>query len=149
MEIGHLDGDKTWVTDNDVDDPKSLPDLATYHVLVRPVKVETKAGSILLPDSFKDDVQFLTNVGRIVKLGPTAFMHTDGHNPTTNPHGKFGCNFAQEGDFVVWGKNRGTKVKIKGVSFVVLTDEELIMKVDNPQDINPMDNLLATTTYRK
>jgi co-chaperonin GroES (HSP10) len=145
MDIGHLDGDKSWITDNNVKDPEVLPDIASYYLLVRPVKVEAKAGSVLLPDSFKDDVQYLTNVGRVVKVGPTAWRDNDG---SQNPYGKFGNHFAKEGDYVIWGKHRGTKLKYQAVSYVLLADDEIVMKVDDPKYVNPMDNIAGTAHYR-
>lgn len=150
MEIGRSDGvHKSWITDNDVPDPENLPDVASYMVLVRPVKVEEKVGSVLLPDAFKDDVQFLTNVGRVVKVGPTAFLDPDAMLAgNKNPHGKHGKKFAKPGDYVVWSKHSGVKIKIKGVAYVLLNDDQLLMKVDDPKDINPMDSLMGTYQHR-
>jgi len=147
MELGRIDPtNKGWMTENEVPDPQKLPELASYMVLVRPIKVESKVGSIQLPDSFTDDVQFLTNVGRVVRMGPTAFI--DPAAKGDNPHGKFKYKFADEGDYVVWAKHSGVKIKIKGVAYVLLNDDQLLMKVDDPSDINPMDGLLGTAQYR-
>jgi co-chaperonin GroES (HSP10) len=147
MELGRVDPPtKSWITDNEVPDPENLPELASYMVLVRPIKVENKVGSIELPDTFRDDVQFLTNVGRVVKLGPTAFIDPDAKG--SNPYGKFAYKFADVDDYVVWGKHSGVKIKIRGISYVLLNDDQLLMKVEDPKDINPMDSLMGTAQYR-
>ena len=58
-----------WISgeEEEVSDPSPLPIIPGYHVLVRPVSVkkETKGG-ILLPDSTKDDMAYLTTVGRVI-----------------------------------------------------------------------------------
>lgn len=152
MELGHVEPlNETWITSDEVPDPDPLPQVLTYHILVRPTKIQetykTKSGTeIYLPDSAKQDIQYLTNVGRVVAKGPTAFLDPDAKNG--NPHGKFGDDLIQEGDFVVWAKHSGTKVKIKGVTLVLLADDQLLMKVESPDDINPMDNLTGMATYR-
>jgi len=155
MEVGRLDS-KDWITDNDIPDPEVLPRPTQYQVMIRPIKVSdtitTKGGSTLfIPDQAKDDIQFLSNVGRVVAKGPTAFIDTDAvHAGAKNPHGKFGDteHIPKIGDYVVWSKNVGTKMKIKGVMFVFLNDDQILMTLDDPQDINPMDNLLGTAQYR-
>lgn len=155
MELGKVEPkNESWITDNEIPDPDPLPQVLQYQVLIRPVKIQetykTRSGvDIYLPDTAKQDIQYLTNVGRVVAMGPTAFIDTDAvHAGASNPHGKFGDKVVKEGDYVVWPKNAGTKVKIKGVTFVLLNDDQLILKVDDPQDINPMDNLTGMATYR-
>ena len=64
----------TWITENEVPDPEVLPELPGYHVLVRPVtiKAETKGG-IILPEKSRDDIAYLTSVGRVLKVGELAY----------------------------------------------------------------------------
>ena len=63
-----------WISDDEINDPKILPDLPGYHILVRPIsiKAETKGG-ILLPDAIKEDISYLTTVGRVLKIGDLAY----------------------------------------------------------------------------
>ena len=61
-----------WITgfEEDISDPDILPDIPGYHVLVRPISVKTKTkGGIYLPDSTKDDIAYLTTVGKVLKIG--------------------------------------------------------------------------------
>ena len=57
-----------WITNKESPDPDVLPNIPGYHVLIRPVAIREKTkGGILLPSKFKDDAQYLTTVGRVVK----------------------------------------------------------------------------------
>ena len=54
-----------WIENEEKPDPEVLPHLPGYHILVRPVSVKSKTkGGLLLPDSVKDDVAYLTTVGK-------------------------------------------------------------------------------------
>ena len=57
-----------WITDEEeVKDPDVLPELPGYHVLIRPVSVKSKTkGGIFIPDSTRDDMSYLTTVGRVI-----------------------------------------------------------------------------------
>ena len=63
-----------WIENEEKPDPKVLPSLPGYHVLVRPVSVKSKTkGGLLLPDSVKDDVAYLTTVGKVLSVGDLAY----------------------------------------------------------------------------
>ena len=113
--------------------------------MIRPVdagtKIKTKSGNTLyLPDEFTSDINYLTNVGQIKAMGPLCYRdpNVKPADGAYYPHGRYTKAWAKVGDYVVWGKNQGTKMKIKGVSFVILQDELVLMILDNPSDINPM-----------
>ena len=59
-----------WITNGEAPDPEVLPKVPGFHLLIRPVSVkqETKGG-ILLPDSTKNDIAYLTTVGKVLKVG--------------------------------------------------------------------------------
>ena len=59
-----------WITDaTETPDPSPLPELPGFHVLVRPVSVKSVTkGGILLPDSTKDDMAYLTTVALMIRL---------------------------------------------------------------------------------
>lgn len=122
-----------WITDDDVADPEVLPELKGYHILVRPVSIKAKTkGGILLPDSVKEDMKYLTTVGRVVSLGELAYADKDKF-----PNGRW----CQVGDYVCYGKHTGTKVLYKGVQFILLFDDQVMMKVGSPTDLDPSFNL--------
>ena len=126
---GALPNDE-WVTDGESPDPTLELDLPSYHVMIRPVviRAETKGG-ILLPDKMKDDIQYLSTVGRVLKLGDLAYNDKD----------KFSKGpWCKVGDYVCYGKHTGTKFLYKGVRLVIMYDDQIIMRIDDPKNLDPM-----------
>jgi hypothetical protein len=63
-----------WITDAEVPDPEVLPEIPGYNILVRPVSVKSETkGGIILPDSLKSDMAYLTTVGRVLRVGNLAY----------------------------------------------------------------------------
>jgi len=123
-----------WITDEEeVADPDVLPELPGYHVLIRPVSVKSKTkGGIFIPDSTRDDMSYLTTVGRVVSVGDLAYM-----DKAKFPTGAW----CQVGDHVSYGKHLGTKLFYKGVRFILLFDDQITMRVQDPKDLDPTFNL--------
>lgn len=123
-----------WVSDEGIELKKEdLPELPGYHVLVQPVSIKQKTkGGIILPDSTKDDIAYLTTVGKVVALGDLAYDDKE----------KFPLGpWCQEGDYVAYGKLIGQKLQYKGVKLLLLFDDQIIMRVDKPSDLDPTFNL--------
>ena len=122
-----------WITDEEeVADPDVLPELPGYHVLIRPVSVKSKTkGGIFIPDSTRDDMSYLTTVGRVVSVGDLAYM-----DKNKFPTGAW----CQVGDHVSYGKNLGTKLFYNGVRFILLFDDQITMRVQDPKDLDPTFN---------
>ena len=74
-QLGNAVKNNLWTTDEDEHpDPDVLPELPGFHVLVRPISIKTKTkGGSILPDSTKDDMAYLTTVGRVIALGDMAY----------------------------------------------------------------------------
>ena len=123
-----------WITDEEeVKDPDVLPELPGYHVLIRPVSVKSKTkGGIFIPDSTRDDMSYLTTVGRVISVGDLAYM-----DKNKFPTGAW-CKI---GDHVSYGKHLGTKLFYKGVRFILLFDDQITMRVQDPKDLDPTFNL--------
>jgi len=79
VNMGKAIKNDLWISDPiEVDDPEVLPELPGFHILVRPVSVKSQTkGGILLPDSTKDDMSYLTTVGKVLALGDLAYMDKD------------------------------------------------------------------------
>ena len=74
VALGKAMQNSSWISDDDTIDPDILPELPGYHVLVRPISIKEKTkGGILLPGSVKDDISYLTTVGRVLKIGDLAY----------------------------------------------------------------------------
>ena len=122
-----------WIEDPEVQDPDKLPNLTGFHILVRPVSVKAKTkGGIILPDSTKDDIAYLTTVGRVIALGDLAY----------DDKGKFPKGpWCKVGDYICYGKHSGVKMKYRGVKLLLLFDDQVIMTVDDPSDLDTSFNL--------
>lgn len=134
VQMGKSVKNDLWITDpEEVADPEVLPKIPGFHVLIRPVSVKSQTkGGILLPDSTKEDMSYLTTVGKVIVLGDLAYMDKDKF-----PAGAW-CNV---GDYVCYGKHTGTKLFYKGVRFILLFDDQITMKVEDPKDLDPTFNL--------
>ena len=123
-----------WITDvEETPDPSPLPKLPGFHVLVRPVSVKSVTkGGIIIPDSTKDDMAYLTTVAQVIAMGDLAYRDT-----SKFPDGTW-CNV---GDYVCYGKHAGTKMVYKGVKLILLFDDQVIMQVEDPKDLDPTFNL--------
>ena len=134
VQLGNALKNDEWISDEiEVDDPDILPDLPGFHVLVRPVSVKSQTkGGIFIPDSTRDDMAYLTTVGRVIALGELAYKDIEKF-----PNG----NWCQVGDYICYGKHAGTKLFYQGVRLILLFDDQIIMRVDDPKDLDPTFNL--------
>ena len=122
-----------WIENEVKADPEVLPSLPGYHILVRPVSVKSKTkGGLLLPDSVKDDVAYLTTVGKVLSIGDLAYKDKDKF-----PNGKW-CDV---GDYVCYARHAGQKLYYKGVRLLLLFDDQVMMKVDEPTNLDMTYNL--------
>ena len=121
-----------WITEENVKDPSPLPEIPGYHILVRPVSVkQATKGGIILPDSTKSDMAYLTTVGRVLKIGNLAYQDS-----------KFdGKPWCKEGDYVFYGKHTGDKFLYKGVQLLLIFDDAIKMVVKDAKDLDPTFNL--------
>lgn len=147
-QMSRVDGRASdWVTPEEIPDPSPIPQPTGWNILIRPVTIQNEiklkqGGSILLPESFTEDVKYLTNVGQVKAIGPLAYTdpNTKPSDGKWHPHGRYLAPWCKVGDYVTWGKHQGVRLLIKGVAFVLLQDELVLMVLDKPSDINPMMN---------
>ena len=134
VQMGNALKNDEWIDiEDEVSDPTNLPELPGFHVLVRPVSVKSKTkGGIFIPDSTKDDMSYLTTVGKVIALGELAYKDMDKF-----PNGGW-CNI---GDYVCYGKHAGTKLYYQNVKLLLLFDDQVIMRVSDPKDLDPTFNL--------
>jgi len=124
-----------WITEESVDDLKAeeLPKLPGYFILIRPVSVKKQTkGGIILPDSTKDDMSYLTTVGKVLSIGDLAYRDSQKF-----PNGPW-CNV---GEYVCYGKHAGTKFLYKGHKLILLFDDQVMMVVNDPKELDSTYNL--------
>ena len=123
-----------WITNEEEEaTPDVLPELPGFHVLVRPVSVKEKTkGGIIIPNSTKEDMSYLTTVGKVIKIGNLAYNDKDKF-----PKGPW----CKEGDYICYAKHAGQKIQYKEVKMILLYDDQVIMKVQDPKYLDPTFNL--------
>ena len=115
----------SWVTGDETPDPSPLPRIPGVGILVRPVPIRKKsAGGIIIPESFREDMQYLNTVGRVLSLGELAFKDEDIYR--TGP-------WVKPGDYVVYTKYAGSKVWWKGVKLLIVKAASIELVVDKPE----------------
>lgn len=121
-------GADQWITDASVPDPSPLPRIPGVGILVRPVPVRRKsAGGILIPESVRSDLEYLSTVGKVLALGELAFKDEDIYR--TGP-------WVKPGDYVVYTKYAGSKLWWKGVQLLIIKAGAIELVVDKPEDID-------------
>lgn len=114
-----------WLTGDEVPDPSPLPRIPGVGILVRPVPIRRKsAGGILLPDTFRQEREYLNTVGRVLSLGELAFIDEDIYRkgPWVKP-----------GDYIVYSKFGGQKIFWKGVKLLIVKAAAIELVVDKPE----------------
>ena len=95
------------------------------------IKKETKGG-IILPDRVKDDVAYLTTVGKVIKQGDLAYKDKE----------KFPLGpWCSTGDYVCYAKYTGQKFVYKGLKLLLIFDYQVIMRVEQPSLLDPTYHL--------
>jgi len=134
-QLGKAITNDAWITEGDITDPSELPHIPGFHLLIRPVSVKEKSkGGIIIPDKLKDDIAYLTTVGRVLKVGDLAYGDTDKF-----PKGAW----CKEGDFVCYGKLTGTKFVYQGIKMLLIFDDQVLMTVKDPTILDTTVNLVA------
>lgn len=119
-----------------VDDPD--PDIKGFNItghnlVLRPLHVEGKTkGGIILASKTQQDIQYLMNVCKVLKLGPRAYVQD--MFKETGP-------WCKEGDFVLIPKIGGQKILFKGTPLTIIPCDRVIAVLDNPKDVDPNFNI--------
>lgn len=146
--------DNSWITDPTVEDPDNLPEPLGWCILVRPYPVDTnkKRTSLIVSSDELNFLNHVTNIGRIVAIGRSCWNKPEHRNAEGERYA-----WAKVGDFVSYPKNTGARRKFKGVSYVLLTDDEIVERLPDPQVFDdgfyalniPEDHLTKYNTIHK
>jgi co-chaperonin GroES (HSP10) len=104
-----------------------LPNPTGWRMLVLPhAGVKKTKGGILLADSTLETIQMTTVCAYVLKQGDLCYKDKEKF-----PNGPW----CQAGDWVIFGRYAGARFKIEGGEVRILNDDEIIARVDDPNDI--------------
>ena len=110
-----------------VDLLEKLPTPTGYRLLVLPYAGPQKTkGGIYLSDKTQETIQMTTVCAYVLKVGDLAYKDKEKF-----PNGAW-CS---KGDWVIFGRYAGSRFKIEGGEVRILNDDEIIGKINNPEDI--------------
>src|ERR1035437_1372255 len=145
--------DNSWISDPTIPDPINLPEPLGWCMLIRPYPVQQNRtnSKIIMPGSDIEYMNYFTNIGRVVSVGPCCWNRAE-HKMKDGSQ----KDWAQVGDFVSYAKNVGNRRKFKGVSYVLLVDDEIVERLPDPQVFDdgyyhvniPEADLVKYNTYR-
>ena len=104
-----------------------LPNPTGWRILILPYRGKGKTESgVYLPDQVVEQNQVSTQVGYVLKMGPLCFKDTEKfqHMP-----------WCKEKDWVMFARYAGSRFNIDGGEVRILNDDEILAKIQNPEDI--------------
>ena len=87
---------------------------------------EKTKGGLYLTDKAVEEQQLTTNVGMILSMGSDAYADKDKF-----PNGPW----CKKGDWVVFARYAGSRVKIEGGEIRILNDDEILAKLKDQKDV--------------
>ena len=112
---------------NNQDLLEKLPAPTGWRLLVLPYAGRKKTkGGIILTDTASETIQMTTVCAYVLKVGDLAYKDKDKF-----PDGPW-CS---KGDWVIFGRYAGSRFKIDGGEVRILNDDEIIARINNPEDI--------------
>jgi co-chaperonin GroES (HSP10) len=123
---------QTFLDAQSVSENKSLldrlPSPTGWRLLVLPYAGPKKTkGGIILTDTTSETIQMTTVCAYVLKVGDLAYKDKEKF-----PDGPW----CQKGDWVIFGRYAGSRFKIDGGEVRILNDDEIIAKIQNPEDIH-------------
>jgi co-chaperonin GroES (HSP10) len=108
---------------------EKLPQPTGWRVLILPYRGKEKTeGGIYLADSTVEREALTTVCGYVLKVGKLAYQDQDKFGALREP-------WCFEGDWVIFGRYAGSRFKIEGGEVRLLNDDEILAKINNPEDI--------------
>jgi chaperonin GroES len=104
-----------------------IPQATGWRMIVLPYRgTEKTKGGLYLTDKAVEEQQLTTNVGMILSMGTDAYADKDKF-----PNGPW----CKKGDWVVFARYAGSRVKIEGGEIRILNDDEILAKLKDPKDV--------------
>ena len=104
-----------------------MPDPTGWRLLILPYRGKGKTdGGIFLPDQTVEEHTISTQAGYGLKTGPLAYQ--DPEKFESGP-------WCEKGDWVMFARYAGSRFKIDGGEVRILNDDEVLAKIQEPEDI--------------
>ena len=104
-----------------------MPDPTGWRLLILPYRGKGKTdGGIYLPDAVVQEQTISTQVGYVLKVGALAYK--DAEKFPVGP-------WCKQGDWVMFARYAGSRFKIDGGEVRILNDDEVLAKIQEPEDI--------------
>jgi chaperonin GroES len=104
-----------------------MPSPTGWRLLILPYRGKGKTdGGIYLPDKVVEEQTVSTQVGYVLKVGDLAYK-----DPDKFPVGPW----CEQGDWVMFARYAGSRFKIDGGEVRILNDDEILAKIQEPEDI--------------
>jgi len=103
-----------------------LPNPTGWRILVLPFKMKDKTkGGIHITESTLERQQVASTCGLVLAMGPNCY-----------DKGKFPEGpWCKKGDWVMFARYAGSRIQIDGGEVRLLNDDEVLAKIENPEDI--------------
>ena len=106
-------------------EPK-LPKPTGWRMLVLPFKMKEKTkGGIHITESTLERQQVASTCGLVLAMGPNCY------DKEKFPEGPW----CKKGDWVIFARYAGSRIQIDGGEVRLLNDDEVLAKIENPEDI--------------
>lgn len=97
-----------------------------FKVMIDPTPVESKIGSIIIPDTTKEREEYAQIKGRVVAVSPLAFSYA-----TADEWTAAGAAKPKPGDTVLYAKYAGVRVKGKdGKDYLIVNDKDITATIE-------------------
>ena len=115
-----------------------LPQPTGWRMLLLPFKMKekTKGGLILGQDTLEKQ-QVASQCGLVLAMGPHCY------DKEKFPEGPW----CKKGDWVVFARYAGSRIQIDGGEVRLLNDDEVLATIDNPEDINKAETMMADNKF--
>ena len=112
-----------------------MPTPTGWRILVLPYKGKGKTESgIIIPGKTQEEYDIATQVGYVVKLGSLAYKDPKKFGDPTDEMENW-KPWCKEGDWVLFARYAGSRLKIDGGEVRILNDDEILGTVMDPDDL--------------
>ena len=109
------------------EEKEKLPNPTGWRMLVLPFKMREKTkGGIVLAEQTLERQQVASQCGLVLRMGPDCYK--DKERYADGP-------WCKEGDWVMFARYAGSRIKIEGGEIRLLNDDEVLATIKNPEDI--------------